>query len=109
MTALPLMAVIRYQADPVFAVGHVAFQLPPEAVPLTVSVAFAPSVTFTEEPVDVPARTLMLLQAGTIVVGVVAAVTVGTAIDSAPKSAMTAADRILVGVRGPAAPLRWGV
>ena len=75
MTDLPLMAVIRYQADPDLAVGHVAFQLPPDAVPLTVSVAFAPSVTFTVEDVEVPVRTLMPLQAGTMVVGAVAAVT----------------------------------
>ena len=87
MTVLPLMAVTRYQPDPDFAVGQVVFQLPPETVPSTVSVAFAPSVTLTEEAVDVPVRMLMPLQAGTIVVGVVAAVTVGTAIESAPRSA----------------------
>ena len=41
--------------------------------------------------VEVPARMLMPLQAGTMVVGVLAAVTLGTAIDSAPRSATTAA------------------
>ena len=94
MTVLPLMAVTRYQCEPDFAVGQVALQLPPETVPSTVSVAFAASVTLTDEAVDVPVRMLMPLQAGTMVVGVVAAVTVGTAIDSAARSAMTVANTI---------------
>src|SRR4051812_12263687 len=39
-TVLPSMAATRYHVDPDFAVGHVVFQLPPETVPATVSVAF---------------------------------------------------------------------
>src|SRR3954451_19622426 len=89
MTVLPLMAAIRYQVEPDLAVGHVAFQLPPETVPATVSVALAERVVLTDELVEVPERMLMALQAGTIVDGV-AALAVGTPTDNAPRSAATA-------------------
>src|SRR3954452_7362982 len=89
MTVLPLMAAIRYQVEPDLAVGHVAFQLPPETVPATVSVALAERVVLTDELVEVPERMLMALQAGTIVAGV-AALAVGTPTDNAPRSAATA-------------------
>src|SRR4051794_41828252 len=81
---------MRYQVDPDFAVGHVAFQLPPETEPATVRVAFAESVALTDEPVEVPVRMLIALQAGTIVDGEVGALAVGTATDNAPRSAATA-------------------
>src|SRR3954464_9195165 len=81
---------MRYQVDPDFAVGQGAFQLPPEPEPATVRVAFAESVALTDEPVEVPARMLIALQAGTIVDAEVVALAVGTAIDNAPRSAATA-------------------
>src|SRR4051812_17782808 len=89
MTVLPLMAAMRYQVEPDLAVGHVAFQLLPETVPATVSVALAESVVLTDEVVEVPERMLMALQAGTIV-DAVAALAVGTPTDSAPRRAATA-------------------
>ena len=59
---------------------------------MTVSVALAARLTLTGDAVEVPARMLMPLQAGTIVVGVLAALTLGTAIVSAPRSATTAVE-----------------
>src|SRR3954447_24076681 len=89
MTVLPLMAAMRYQVEPDLAVGHVAFQLPPETVPATVNVALAARVVLTDEVVEVPERMFMALQAGTIV-DAVAALAAGTPTDNAPRSAATA-------------------
>ncbi|MFL5673591.1 MAG: hypothetical protein ACJ779_01165, partial [Chloroflexota bacterium] len=89
--------------------GQVVRQLPPDTVPATVSVAFAASVSFTEDAVEDPERMWTPSQAGTIAAGVVAAEADGTAIETAPPRPSTAASRRTIAVWCRRAPRRWGV
>ena len=63
-----MIALIRYQAEPDFALGQDVLQLDPLTVATTVSLALVASRALAVVPVDVPVRTFTPEQAGTMVV-----------------------------------------
>ncbi len=82
MTLFPLIALIRYQPEPDFAVGQVALQRDPLTLATTVTVEPVVSLALAVVPVEVPVRRFTLEQAGTM--AVVAGLGVDVGVGAAP-------------------------
>jgi hypothetical protein len=90
LTLRPLIALIRYQLEPDFAVGQVVRQLDPLTLATTVTLALVASLALIAELVEVPVRMFTPEQAGTIVVEA-ATTGAGTAASVEPRTSMSAA------------------
>ena len=85
-----MTALIRYQAEPDFAVGQVVRQLDPLTLATTVTLALVASFALIAEPVEVPVRMFTPEHAGTIVVEA-AATGAGAAASVTPRTSTSAA------------------